>query len=245
MKSAARKAIRDSLASGYQHHSYEMERQIQDYVLYGKGNSGLANVLTLTTYADLLAPDRLRAMKNGAVCAATVLSRTAIEHGVESEISFALSDYYLNEIEKAWSLAQLEETAHEMEEMYREVVQERITRGHSRTIARALQYIHRNLYEPCRVADAAAYAGLNPQYFAVLFKQEVGMEPSVYIRTEKMKEAVHLLTNMRRSVAETTAELGYCSPSHFISIFKKHYGVTPKQMLSGRTVPGAGPQTME
>lgn len=85
MKSAARKAVRDSLASGYQHHSYEIERQIQDYVLYGKGDSNLASILTIDTYADLLAPDRLRAMKNGAVCAATVLSRTAIEIGVESE----------------------------------------------------------------------------------------------------------------------------------------------------------------
>lgn len=232
MKSAARKAVRDSLASGYQHHSYEIERQIQDYVLYGKGDSNLASILTIDTYADLLAPDRLRAMKNGAVCAATVLSRTAIEIGVESEISFALSDYYLNEIERAQSAAQLEETAHEMEEMFREVVQERMTRGYSRTISRAIQYIHRNLYEPCRISEVAAYAGLNPQYFSVLFKKEVGQEPSAYIRAEKMKEAVHLLVYMHRPVAETAAELGYCSPSHFIAIFKKHYGITPKQMLS-------------
>lgn len=56
MKSAARKAVRDSLASGYQHHSYEIERQIQNYVLYGKGDSNLASILTIDTYADLSHP---------------------------------------------------------------------------------------------------------------------------------------------------------------------------------------------
>ena len=231
MKAEARKAVRESLLSGYRHHSYQAERQIYNYILHGKGDSSLASLLTLDTYADILAPERFRAMKNALICAVAVTSRTVIDEGVESEASFALSDYYVNEIERAQSIAQLENLTHEILDMFRELLWKETLQAHSLPVTRAIQYIHRNVYEPCRVADVAAHIGLNAQYFAVLFKEEMHMEPSVYIRTRKMEEAKSMLFQMHQSVAEIAEALGYCSASHFIQVFKKHYGMTPRQML--------------
>ncbi|MDO4285510.1 MAG: AraC family transcriptional regulator [Eubacteriales bacterium] len=240
MKAAARRAIKESMLSGYRHHSYQIERQIHDYILYGKGDSSLGEILTLDTYADILAPDRLRAMKNALICAVAVTSRAVIAGGVENEAGFALSDYYVNEIEKAQNAQQLEALAKEMNEMFRELVQEAVLRAHSLPVARALRYISRSLYEPCRVMDVADHVGLNVQYFSALFKKEMNEEPSAYIRGRKMQEARTMLLQMHHSVVQTAEELGYCSASHFVQAFRKYYGVTPKQMVRGESWEGKG-----
>lgn len=223
--------MRESMLSGYRHHSYLMERKLSEYFLRGKGDSRLASTLTLETYMDVLAPNRLRAMKNGLICFVAVISRTAIQNGVEGEVSFALSDYYVNAVEESESSAQLQELLVEMQEFYRDLVQEATGRTYSLPVSRAIQFVQRQVYEPCRVSEVALYIGLNPQYFATLFKKEVGMEPSAYIRQCKMKEAKEILMQMRHPVAQIAEELGYCSASHFIAQFRSYYGITPKQML--------------
>ena len=65
--------LRESMLSGYRHHPYTLEqdlaqklddgqwKELSDYALS-------VYSLSLETYADILAPDRLRAMKNSLIC---------------------------------------------------------------------------------------------------------------------------------------------------------------------------------
>lgn len=223
--------IRDSILSGYRHHSFMIERELSDYYLKGRGDSSLENVLRIDSYADILAPDRIRAMKNTLICLITVMSRSSIRNGADSEISFSMSDYFINKTEKQKTEAELELLLKEILMRFRELVNEAQQQKYPYPIAKAIRYINANLYGICTVEETAAFAGYSPKYLAALFRQELDMTPREYIRREKMKEALSLLTHDRLSVNETADALGYCNASHFIREFKRFYGKTPKQYV--------------
>lgn len=228
-KLAAMRAARKAMLSGYRHHSRTSVRDMMAAMMKGRNSTTLMRELSLDTYADVLAPTRLRAMQNGLICLITVISRAAIDHGVENELAFALSDYYVNEVELQATKAQLEALMAEVIEHYLELVQEEQQRSYSLPVIRAVRYISLHLYEACPIGQVAAHVGLNPQYFAVLFKKEVGCAPSQYVAQKKLDEAQYLLKQTDMSVTEVSEALGYCNPSHFIRVHKKHTGTTPKK----------------
>lgn len=232
-KLEAKRAARAALLSGYQHHSHASGRQMMNAVITRQKGFDVLRELNLETYADVLAPTRFRAMKNGLICLVTVVSRTAIEHGVENELAFALSDYYVNAVEQQTTEEQLETLMEEVVEHYMELVQEEQERNYSLPVTKAMRYINLHLYEVCRVCDVAAHTGLNAQYFAVLFKKEVGLAPSRYIARRKLEEAQYLMQQNSMSITEVSEALGYCNSSHFIKEYKKHFGTTPKKLLVG------------
>jgi AraC family transcriptional regulator, transcriptional activator of the genes for pyochelin and ferripyochelin receptors len=41
-----------------------------------------------------------------------------------------------------------------------------------------------------------------------------------------------LLATKKYNISETSFEVGYSTPSHFIAAFKKKYGSTPKKYMS-------------
>lgn len=109
---------------------------ISNYIFNDVGNQDLLEQLTLYTYADVLGPNRLRAMKNGLICAIALLSRTVINYGVDSEQSFALSDYYITEVEKQNTEEGLNALLHELLNHYAEMVHNETYRTYSQLFCR-------------------------------------------------------------------------------------------------------------
>jgi len=93
----------------------------------------------------------------------------------------------------------------------------------------AIRYINSRLCEGPSLNEAAAQAGLSPSYFSACFRRETGMGFNEYLTRMRMDRACTLLTTTDRSVAEIAEELGYYDPSHFIRVFKKAEGVSPRQ----------------
>ncbi|MDR3275858.1 MAG: AraC family transcriptional regulator [Treponema sp.] len=192
----------------------------------------LLDDLDIATYADVLAPDRQRALKNSLICFIAVISRSAIENGLDVEESFSLSDYYINEVEKQQNERQLQRLLQELSQHYAELVRAIASHpNYSSPVVRAIRYILHHIQEPCRVSEVAASVSLNPQYMATLFKNETGLEPSSYIRQRKMKIAIELLTLPSNSIIQIAEALGYCDSSHFIREFKKVYGLSPRRFI--------------
>ena len=63
-------------------------------------------------------------------------------------------------------------------------------------------------------------------------KYLVGMAPSEYILTARLKQAAALLRNTDLPIADISARTGFRSPSYFASCFKGNIGITPKQYRS-------------
>ena len=169
--------IRDSILSGYRHHSFAIERELSDFYLKGLGDHSLEDILHIDTYAEILAPDRIRAMKNTLICLVTVMSRSAIRNGADSEISFSMSDFFINEVEKQKTEAELQTLLKEILSCFRKLVDDAQCQKYPYPVTKAIRYINANLYGRCTVENTAKFTDCNPKYLAALFQKELGISP--------------------------------------------------------------------
>ncbi|NMO94968.1 response regulator [Paenibacillus lemnae] len=70
---------------------------------------------------------------------------------------------------------------------------------------------------------------LTPNYLGNIFRQETGMYFNDYLASLRMKKAAELLVAGADKVADIGEAVGMTSTSYFSSLFKKTFGVTPKE----------------
>ena len=92
----------------------------------------------------------------------------------------------------------------------------------------ARQYILLHYSEPVSLTQIADEIGVNNCYLSDLFHKNLGESYSKYLLRIRMEQAVQLLKNRPDiKIYDIAMQVGYVSPKHFISVFKKYYGVTP------------------
>ena len=89
--------------------------------------------------------------------------------------------------------------------------------------------IYDNIYSGVRVSELADRLGLSAQYLSKLFRQEVGVTISEFIMSRRIQAAENMLKYSDYSSIDIGNYLNFSSHSHFISAFRKHTGLTPKQ----------------
>ena len=66
------------------------------------------------------------------------------------------------------------------------------------------------------------------------FREITGNNPSDFIRITRLKKAAEIILNQNIGVNELAYEVGFTSPSHFITSFRKFFGTTPKQYIASK-----------
>ena len=92
----------------------------------------------------------------------------------------------------------------------------------------ALEYMSNYPKEIGSVSDIAEHFYISVPYFSTLFKKHIGVNASNYLQIQKIALAKKLLED-GETVAFTCYECGFSDSSHFIKIFKRFVGMTPKQ----------------
>lgn len=95
-------------------------------------------------------------------------------------------------------------------------------------IKRAMIYISEN-YTTVTEKEAAKFCGFSYNHFSYLFKSSIKKTFSEYLLDIKIKEAEKLLISTKNSITDIAAATGFSTTSYFISRFKEHKGITPKQ----------------
>lgn len=90
------------------------------------------------------------------------------------------------------------------------------------------KYIMLHVSEKLELDDIAKEFHISRYYLSHYFKKETGFTLQQYITNRKIVEAKAKLKS-GYSVTEIAANLSYNSDSHFIAIFKKNTGITPKK----------------
>lgn len=100
-------------------------------------------------------------------------------------------------------------------------------------IQRVRNYIERHYCEQISLNSVAGIMNVNPAYLSSVFESERGESYSKYILRLRMEHAALLLrTHAAGNINRVATDVGYLSAKHFISVFKKYYGMTPTEYRS-------------
>lgn len=176
----------------------------------------------------LLSKDLLRSWKYMFVASTTLCCRFAMDGGLDSETSYNLSDLFIRKADLATNKEELFRLHDEMVKEYLKKIQNnRQTTVYSRPVLRTFDYIDRHLHSEIRLNDIAVEADVTPNYLSALFKKEMKMTISQYIRKRRIEASKPLLQYYDYTVTEIAEYLNFSSASHFIRVFHEETGMTP------------------
>ncbi len=212
------------------HLSYEREMAFFDSIK--QGNLEEVNRLYKPLNSDdlgRLSEDPLRNMKYHLIITVAFITRYCIEGGMEMETAYNMSDIYIQNIDKCTSKEQVQKIHKEIVEGYTKRMQTiRKSNHYSKAILLCLDYIYDNLHTKITLEQLANKAGLSETYLSKLFHKEVGITVCGYIIKKRIEAAENMLKFSDYSSTEISNYLCFSSESHFIQVFKKITGYTPK-----------------
>ncbi|MBE6869243.1 helix-turn-helix domain-containing protein [Ruminococcus albus] len=217
--------------TGETHSPYEKELEFYSAVAAGNIERvrKLYTPLAVEGYGKL-SDDPVRNVKYHLTITIALIARFCIEKGLPTETSYTISDIFINRLDVATDIHQLEDIHREVFIEYAKRMQ-KVNSGnaYSKHVLMCLDIIYDNIYNGVRVQEIADRLGLTPQYLSKLFKQEVGMTISEYIMSRRIQAAENMLKFSEYTPLDIGNYLNFSSHSHFIACFRKHTGLTPKQ----------------
>jgi transcriptional regulator GlxA family with amidase domain len=101
-----------------------------------------------------------------------------------------------------------------------------------RRIQVAIGLLRSDLVQSGRVSLIAKRLNISTSRLRHLFKEELGLPPSRYLKLARLQAAHRLLLESFLSVKEVTTAVGIVDVSHFVRDYKQLYGETPTQTQS-------------
>lgn len=185
---------------------------------------------TASEGVGILSRNPVTNLKYHFVVTTALISRLCINKGMEMEQSFRLSDFYILKLD---SLQTTQDIAALHDRMVLDFTGKmrllRKNSGTSKPVTACIEYIYAHIKERITIEDLADHTNLSTSYLSRLFKDEIGISVSDYIREQKIEKAQNLLKYCDYSLIEIANYLSFSSQSHFIQIFKKLVGMTPKK----------------
>jgi AraC-like DNA-binding protein len=96
-------------------------------------------------------------------------------------------------------------------------------------IGKAVSIIEEDVRKHFTIRELSAAVGTNSYSLKQGFRQMFAMGPYEYLQNARLNKAVELLLQTTQPVKNISWQVGYKSPSSFIVVFKKKYGVSPAQ----------------
>ncbi len=244
--------IESTLQYGLSDQQQEKERELTDrreYSIFHDGNAGQGHLLELIkrgeknelikqlakmTNIDYISEvnskrSHLRNVKNLAIGGVTLSSHMATQGGVYEELSSTLCGLHVKHIEELTDLAAVEAVVFAAIVDFAERVSQCRNNNVSKPVYRCKEYIYLHLFEEMTMQQMSDVSGLNSEYLSQLFKKETGLTLMNYIQRERIEEAKKLLDHSGDTITSISERLTFYDQSHFVKVFKKHAGVTPKQ----------------
>lgn len=213
------------------HLSYEREMAFFDCIKNGKVEEAKRLFKPLNSdELGRLSTDNLRNIKYHLIITVAFITRYCIEGGMEMETAYNLSDIYIQNIDNCTNQEEINHLHKKLIEDYAkrmQVIQK--TNQYPKTIMICLDYIYDNLHTKISLEQLADRVGLAPTYLSKLFHKEVGMTITAYILKKRIEASENMLKYSEYSCTEISNYLCFSSESHFIQVFKKITGFTPKQ----------------
>jgi len=95
------------------------------------------------------------------------------------------------------------------------------------TLRRVTEHIQAHLDQDLTLAHLGAVVYMSPYHFARRFQHSTGLPPHRFVVQERIARARALLATHEQSVAQISRLVGFRTPSHFTTVFRRVTGLTP------------------
>lgn len=178
----------------------------------------------------ILSHNSLTNLRYHFIVTVAMITRHCVEAGMELEQAYRLSDFYILKMD---SLNTKEAIANLHDSMVLDYTGKMLLLKKnsviSKSITMCIEYIYNHIHDRITIEDLAEHTDLSPSYLSRLFKKELGIAVSDYIREKKIDKAQNLLKYSDFTLVEIANYLSFSSQSHFIQTFEKLVGMTPKK----------------
>ena len=159
----------------------------------------------------------------------SVLSRSAVEGGVDVDIMLEKNLTFVNKVMRinnqqdlcAWISTALNEF---IELVYSSQDARKVTQ-----IRPAINYIDANYDKPMSLAEIARASHLSVSRLAHIFKEQMGVTIIDYLTSVRIERAKQLFLATDQNCTEICFQVGYNNQSYFTRTFKDIVGMTPRQ----------------
>ena len=183
-----------------------------------------------STGVGMLSRDPVTNLKYHFVVTTAFITRFCMRSGMEVEQAYRLSDFYILKLDNIHTVSGVNSLHSRMVLDFAgkmRLLQKNAST--SKPVSDCIDYIYAHLTERITIDDLAEHVSLSSSYLSRLFKQELGISVSDYIREKKLERAQNFLRYTDQSFAEIANILAFSSQSHFTQAFKNHTGMTPKK----------------
>lgn len=218
------------------HNTIDLENMILNYVRNGNLDS-LKQWLQKAPAirGGILANEQIRQLKNTFVVTITLVSRSAINGGLDIDEALSLSDSYIQKCELLNSIERITNLQYHMLLDYTKRVYDlKINKINSKLVLSITNYIKHHITEPINITKLAKDLFISRTYLATKFKNETNMTLSNYYLKMKIDEAENLLIYTNKSLNQISSYLGFSSQSHFTNTFKKYTNKSPNEFRKER-----------
>ncbi|MBQ5820112.1 MAG: helix-turn-helix transcriptional regulator [Clostridia bacterium] len=111
---------------------------------------------------------------------------------------------------------------------------EPIEKSGSQCLQNSVSYMLRNLALPMSVSDLAVAANMSESNYYAAFRKRYGRSPMSYLNHVRLSLATDRLLQTDDAIGEIADSVGIPDSLYFSKLFKKHFGVSPREYRTRR-----------
>lgn len=105
----------------------------------------------------------------------------------------------------------------------------------SKRLSDVISFINKNYNSEITLSDTAKHFFIHPTYLSRIFKDDIGLSFSDYLRKFRIKKSVELLYSTDKNITEIAFDVGFNSTNHFCKTFRAVMGLSPLQYRKQHT----------
>lgn len=209
---------------------YTYENELMDVV--SKGLSHRAEMM-LNSFSKMTmeqrSADDVRNVKNYCIICNTIMRKAAEKGGVHPVHLDSASSMIARRIEAVSNFNDGKNLMKDTANIYCRLVKKYSANQYAPFVRKTVAYIESDLSGDLSLAALAALLNINASYLSTLFHKETGKTVTEFVNEKRMELASRLLRTTQLQIQTIAQHCGMSDVNYFSKIFKKHYGVTPRQ----------------
>lgn len=173
--------------------------------------------------------DPLRNQQHLAIIHNTLCRKAAESGGVHPLYIDELSTRFAVLINRMTSINDVKMLTDEMVHKYCLLVKNYAMKGYSGVIKEIISYVDFHYAEDLNLNFFSKRFNVSKTYLSNLFRKETGSTLTDFIHQTRMRKAIALINSSSLPVTAIATACGYNDINYFIRVFKRTYGLSPKQ----------------